>query len=165
MSKEKPAEETPKKGSDAQSSEFMHRVRLAGVIVDGNMPVTTALRQIKGIGYRTAVAVIPALGVDEKTKIGSLSEKKIADIEKTLEGMDKKLPAWMLNRQKDRATGDDTHLLGPDLDMARREDINLQKKIKSYRGVRHHLKLPVRGQRTRSSFRTGGTLGVKRKKG
>ena len=38
------------------------------------------------------------------------------------------------------------------------------KEIKSYRGLRHSLKLPVRGQRTRSHFRTkGNAMGVKKK--
>ncbi|HDD46536.1 MAG TPA: 30S ribosomal protein S13, partial [Candidatus Aenigmarchaeota archaeon] len=42
-------------------------------------------------------------------------------------------------------------------------DINFMKKIKTYKGIRHALGLPVRGQRTRSSFRKGRTIGVKRK--
>jgi small subunit ribosomal protein S13 len=43
-------------------------------------------------------------------------------------------------------------------------DINELKRIKCYRGIRHAAKLPVRGQRTRGSFRTGKTVGVSRKK-
>ena len=38
------------------------------------------------------------------------------------------------------------------------------KKIHSYKGIRHESGLPVRGQRTRSSFRTGGIVGVSKKK-
>jgi small subunit ribosomal protein S13 len=70
----------------------------------------------------------------------------------------------MLNRRKDYNSGLDFHKLGPELDMTTRDDINRDKKIKAYRGMRHILGQPVRGQRTRSSFRTGGTLGVSRKK-
>jgi small subunit ribosomal protein S13 len=48
--------------------------------------------------------------------------------------------------------------------MALREDLNRLRKTRSYRGIRHELGLPVRGQRTKSSFRTGRTIGVSRKK-
>ena len=40
------------------------------------------------------------------------------------------------------------------------------KKIRSYRGVRHGVGLPVRGQRTKSNFRRNkgkASLGVKKK--
>ena len=44
-------------------------------------------------------------------------------------------------------------------------DIDKLKKIRCYRGVRHMQGLPVRGQRTRSSFRKSGkTVGVSREK-
>jgi hypothetical protein len=36
--------------------------------------------------------------------------------------------------------------------------------MRAYKGVRHELGQPVRGQRTRSSFRTQKTVGVARKK-
>lgn len=148
-----------------KKQEFMHRVRIAGVVVDGNLDVKRALMKVKGIGPRISDAVIPKLDIDENTKIGSLDEDKIAEIEAKLERLNELVPPWMLNRRKDKQTGENMHLLGPDLDMSVREDVNLQKKIKSYRGVRHHLNLRVRGQRTRSTGRTGGTLGVKRKRG
>jgi small subunit ribosomal protein S13 len=38
------------------------------------------------------------------------------------------------------------------------------KRIKSYKGVRHHLGLKVRGQRTRSTGRHGLVVGVVRAK-
>ena len=38
------------------------------------------------------------------------------------------------------------------------------KKIKSYRGVRHSQRQPVRGQRTRSHFRKGKSMGVSKAK-
>jgi hypothetical protein len=36
--------------------------------------------------------------------------------------------------------------------------------MRCYKGIRHELGLPCRGQRTRSSFRTGGIVGVVKKK-
>jgi len=46
-------------------------------------------------------------------------------------------------------------------------DIKRLKKIKSYRGLRHVLGQPVRGQRTRGHFRKNKAVGVtgKAKKG
>jgi len=43
-------------------------------------------------------------------------------------------------------------------------DIKRLKKVKSYRGMRHAFGLPVRGQRTRSHFRKGRSVGVQKKK-
>jgi small subunit ribosomal protein S13 len=45
-----------------------------------------------------------------------------------------------------------------------REDINLLRKIRSYRGIRHERGLKVRGQRTKSTGRRGLVVGVIRKK-
>ncbi|HOW33966.1 MAG TPA: 30S ribosomal protein S13, partial [Methanoregulaceae archaeon] len=47
---------------------------------------------------------------------------------------------------------------------ARDEDINLLRKIRCYRGIRHETGQKVRGQRTKSTGRTGLTVGVKKKK-
>ena len=96
--------------------------------------------------------------------MSSLSEKEIEDIENAVSGLNKNLPGWMLNRRKDLTTGENMHVVGPELDITKRADIDRQKKMRSYRGVRHSINLPVRGQRTRSSFRKGGTIGVMRKK-
>ncbi|MBP1357848.1 MAG: 30S ribosomal protein S13, partial [Sulfolobus sp.] len=58
----------------------------------------------------------------------------------------------------------DLHLISSDLLFYVRNDIEREKKIKSWRGVRHSLGLKVRGQRTRTTGRTGMTIGVKRSK-
>ena len=139
-------------------------VRLAGVVVDGNLTLPKALTKIKGIGPRMAGSVLTCIKISPKTKVGNLSEKDVSDIEKTLEGIRGIVPVWMLNHQRDIESGENMHRLGPELDMQLREDINREKKTKSYRGIRHSLNLPVRGQRTRSTFRKGATIGVSRKK-
>ena len=48
--------------------------------------------------------------------------------------------------------------------MQREFDIRKMKKIKCYKGVRHSLGQPVRGQRTRAHFRKGRSIGVTRAK-
>ena len=69
-----------------------------------------------------------------------------------------------MNRRKDCYTGKDLHLIGADIDLTKREDINRLKKIRAYRGIRHELGLPVRGQRTRANGRRGLALGVSRRR-
>ena len=69
----------------------------------------------------------------------------------------------MLNRRKDFETGRDLHLVGTDVDIAVRSDIGRERRIRSRRGIRHELGLPVRGQRTRTTGRKGLVVGVKRK--
>lgn len=150
---------------ETEKDEFRHMVRLSGVILDGNLDLARTLTHIKGIGQRISLSLIGSLEMDPEVKLGSLNNEEIEKIEEGIKNIDKTTPPWMLNRQKDMLTGDNLHLTGSDLDMSNREDINLQKRIKSYRGIRHSLKLPVRGQRTRTSFRKGSTVGVKRKKG
>ena len=51
-----------------------------------------------------------------------------------------------------------------ELTFAVKSDIDSMKKMRCYKGIRHELGQPVRGQRTRSSFRTGGIVGVVKKK-
>ena len=70
----------------------------------------------------------------------------------------------MFNRRKDYVTGDNKHLIMSDLDFSLREDVKRMERTKSYKGVRHALGLPVRGQRTKTGFRRGGTtVGVFKK--
>ena len=78
--------------------------------------------------------------------------------------VEKRLPWWMLNRRKDLISGEDKHIMGSDLVLKLRDDINLLRKIRSYRGIRHERGLRVRGQRTKSTGRRGMVVGVMRKK-
>ena len=151
-------------GATGEDTGIVELVRLAGVVVQGHLTVPKALMKVKGVGPRVAETFAGKIGFASATKIGSLNESQLAEIEKKLENVNTILPSWMLNRRKDFVTGIDLHKFGPDLDIQTREDINREKKIKSYKGIRHSFGLPVRGQRTRSSFRTGTTLGVSRKK-
>lgn len=73
------------------------------------------------------------------------------------------LPGWLLNRAKDLETGKDLHLIGSDLTLQIKNDIEEMKKIRSWRGYRHAYGLKVRGQRTKVTSRTGKAVGVKKK--
>jgi len=73
------------------------------------------------------------------------------------------IPSWLYNRRKDPETGRDKHIAVSRLELTKRMDIGQMRKLKTYKGVRHSFGLPVRGQRTRSSFRHGRSVGVVRK--
>ena len=73
------------------------------------------------------------------------------------------IPTWLMNRRKDRETGEDKHILSSDLDLTKQFDIRFMRKVKSYKGVRHAAKSKkVRGQSTKSTGRTG-TVATRRK--
>ncbi|MCD6503523.1 MAG: 30S ribosomal protein S13 [Euryarchaeota archaeon] len=133
--------------------EFKHIVRIAGTDLDGNRKVPYALAQIKGIGIMTGFAITRALGLDPDKKIGELPEETIQEIAELIEKFTQKLPPWLANRRKDYTTGEDLHLVSGDLDLAVRNDINRLKRIRCYRGIRHEMGLPVRGQRNKSHHR------------
>jgi len=96
--------------------------------------------------------------------MGELSDVEIERLKSAINSAEKRLPWWMLNRKKDLITGEDKHIMGSDFVLKLREDINLLRKIRSYRGIRHERGLRVRGQRTKSTGRKGLVVGVTRKK-
>ncbi|MEA1993976.1 MAG: 30S ribosomal protein S13 [Euryarchaeota archaeon] len=146
-------------------SEFRHIIRVAGVDLDGNKKVEIALTKLKGVGSNISQSVVRVLKIDPDAKLGNLEDADIEKIRKALDNPKEiNIPSWMLNRRRDYRTGEDKHVIEAELTMAKREDINRLKNISSYRGIRHGLGLPVRGQKTKSSFRTGGSIGVSRKK-
>lgn len=147
-----------------ESEELRAIVRVMGADLDGEKPLMRAISGIKGISYSMRKAIISASGYDENIKLGSLGEQDIHKIEEIIKNpQDHGIPAWMLNRRKDRESGKDLHFSGVDLEVAKRFDVQRMIDMKSYKGIRHMLGLPVRGQRTRSSFRKGRVVGVIRK--
>ena len=137
-------------------------VRLLDTDIDSALSVERGIQKIKGIGPMFAHAVCVATGIDPKTRFESLNEENLKKIENSIKNPS--VPRWLLNRRKDIKTGKDVHIVASDVNLRVREDIALLKKIRSYRGIRHELGLPVRGQRTRSSFRKNKTVGVVKKK-
>jgi len=133
--------------------------------VDGNAKIEYGLTQVRGVGKRFAQAIVRVAKINPNLRIGALPEKDLARIEEIiLNPVKNGVPNWMVNRKKDLRTGDDLHIIGNRLDISLKRDIDRMKKIKSYKGVRHHLKLKVRGQRTRSTGRHGLVVGVMRRK-
>jgi small subunit ribosomal protein S13 len=146
------------------SREFQHIIRFAGTDVEGTQPVAYALTNVKGVGIKLANAIIEKSGISPEARMGFLSSSEVEKIEDVLQNpMKYGIPQWLLNRRKDRETGKDLHLLGSDLVLQTKNDIEGMKKIRSWKGFRHSYGLKVRGQRTRSTGRKGKAIGVKKK--
>lgn len=140
-------------------------VRILGKDISGNKRLFAGLTGIQGISWTFANAICKSLKLEKKKKIHEVSESELKKIEGFVQNP--KIPGFIKNRQKDLDEGTDKHLLGADLILRKEFDIKRLKKIKSYKGNRHALGLPVRGQKTRSNFRRNrkksGAVGVKKK--
>lgn len=147
-----------------EDENFNYIVRIASSDIDGQKRTVIGLQSIKGVGKRVAEIVAKRAKVDPSVKMGSLSDEKIKELEALIVSYVEYAPEWAINRQNDYETGDDMHLLGNDLDIIQKDDINRMKMIRCYRGIRHEGHHKVRGQRTRSNGRHGLTMGVTRKK-
>jgi len=168
VTKVKPPEEKKKVAKSVKIEkpkvEIKAIVRVAGTDLNGENQLIRALKGIKGISHTMGKAICLASGFDPKTKLGSLNENEIKKIEEVIKDPVKfGIPTYLVNRMKDIETGKPVHLTGSDLEVARKFDIQKMVDMKTYKGVRHMLGLPVRGQRTRSSFRRGRVVGVVRK--
>lgn len=146
--------------ADAEAKDFHFVVHLANTDLDGNKKSVVALMSIKGLGRRMAEKVAELAGLERGQKLGAYDEKKYAEIEEIIGSLSKHFPEWMMNRQREFETGESRHIIGSDVDIAVREDINRMKMIRCYKGIRHETGQKVRGQRTRSNGRTGLTMGV-----
>jgi len=145
--------------------EFRQIVRIAGMDLQGDKAAVYAIARIKGIGINLAYAILRKLGITPHVKLGSLPESELRKLDAVLKDVSKLgFPSWMLNRRKDPFLGADRHLITSELVLAVKGDIEFMKNIRSWRGVRHMYGLKVRGQRTRTTGRTGMTVGVKRGK-
>ena len=139
-------------------------VRVLGTDLDGDKDVFHAILKIKGIGHSFSNAICKAANIDPKKKLGSFTDNEIAELEKAMrEPKEIGISAWLLNRRKNIEDGKDVHVSSSDVDVSKKFDIQRMVDKKTYKGVRHMFGLPVRGQRTRSSFRKGKTMGVVRK--
>lgn len=137
-------------------------VRILTTDIDGSLSLERALRRIKGVSFMFSKSVCIATKMDPRRKVGQLSDEEVKGLEEFIKHP--KLPAWMQNRRKDPETGETLHLTMANLELKKRDDINTLRRIRAYKGIRHELGQPVRGQRTRSSFRTQKSVGVSRKK-
>ena len=107
--------------------------RLAGVDLPREKRIQIALTYIFGIGPAIADDIIKVTGVNPDTRVKDLSEE---------------------DEQKLRAEIENNRLVEGDLRREITMNIKRLMDIGCYRGIRHRLGLPVRGQRTKTHART-----------
>ena len=143
------------------SEQYENLVRILGNDIHGELNMLIGLRQIKGIGYMFANAMLQVLKINPHQKVGNLTTEQISSIEKIIQNpKDANFPIWFLNRRQDIETGEDLHLVTSDIAFNIRNDVEREKALFSWRGYRHMYGLKVRGQRTRCTGRKGGAVGV-----
>jgi small subunit ribosomal protein S13 len=161
MSAEEPDDtETDTEGEGEEDEEIRYFVRVGQTDLDGTKSVERSLSEMNGIGRRTARIIAQEAGIDRTATLGLLEEDEIDEMISLIEDYGEAVPDWLANRRNDFYSGETTHETGNDLSLTRQHDINRMQMIGSYRGVRHERGQKVRGQRTKSTGRTEGTIGV-----
>ncbi len=107
--------------------------RISGIDVPANKRIEFALRYIHGIGPTLAMYVLKEAQVEVGVKAKDLSEEEITRIGSVI---------------------DRNYQVEGQLRRMVQSNIARLKDIKCYRGIRHRVHLPVRGQRTRTNART-----------
>ncbi|MFP4629031.1 MAG: 30S ribosomal protein S13 [Halobacteriales archaeon] len=152
MSTEDPADEA--------EEDIRYFVRIEQTDLDGTKSVERALSEMDGIGRRAARIIADDVGVSPTETLGLLDDDDIDAIVDRVTNLEEHVPPWLTNRARDYYTGETEHVVGNDLGLQRERDINRMKKINSYKGARHRRGQKVRGQRTKSTGRTEGTVAV-----
>jgi small subunit ribosomal protein S13 len=158
MSDEQP-EDAGEDGAD-EEEDIQYFVRIGQTDLDGTKSVERALTEMNGIGRRAVRIIADRADVDRRETLGALDEETIDDVVDLVRGFADEVPDWLTNHRNDFFDGETTHEVGNDLELTRRQDVNRMKMIDSYKGVRHKRGQKVRGQRTKSTGRTEGTIGV-----
>ena len=106
--------------------------RISGVDIPENKRVEVALRYLYGIGKYNSLEVLKKVEISPDKRAKDLTADEISKIAKILEEV----------------------LVEGELRKQIRDNVERLKRIGSYRGHRHSVGLPVRGQRTRTNART-----------
>ena len=166
MEEEKDKKQKPKEFKKPELMEDIRLIRILSTDIPGNKKLYCGLTYIKGISWSISNAICKQLNVDKNKKIQDLTKEEVEKISVFIKNPN--LPEFLLNRRKDYESGNNKHLYGADLDLQKEFDIKKLKKMKAYKGIRHQLGQPVRGQRTKSHFRKerkrSGAVGVKKVK-
>ncbi|MFC1653566.1 30S ribosomal protein S13 [Patescibacteria group bacterium] len=106
--------------------------RISGVDIPDNKRTIVSLTYIHGIGKKYSKNILTEANIDENKRAKELTGDEISRIAKIL----------------------DRYNTEGNLRKTIRENVDRLKRIGSYRGLRHTMGLPVRGQRTRVNART-----------
>ena len=107
-------------------------MRIAGVDIPDHERAEIGLTRFFGIGRKNVFELAKKAKIPLDTRIKDLSRDDVGSLMKALESFK----------------------IEGDLKKEIRENIDRLRAIKSYRGIRHIVNLPVRGQRTKTNART-----------
>jgi small subunit ribosomal protein S13 len=119
--------------------------RIAGIDLPRDKRVLIGLTYLYGIGRPTSQKILEKVNIDVNTRIKDLTEDEVSKLRTILE------EEYLIEGDLRREVG---------MNIKRLQDIG------SYRGIRHRKRLPVRGQKTKTTARTvkGPKRTVSRKK-
>ena len=106
--------------------------RIAGVDIPNDKRVVISLTYVYGIGLATSKKILAAAGISEDVRVRDLTSDQEDAIRREVDAI--------------KVEGD----------LRREEALNIKRliEINSYRGKRHRMGLPCRGQRTKTNART-----------
>ena len=107
-------------------------MRISGIEIPDHERAEIGLTRFFGIGKTNVIEVAKKSKIDLNTRIRDLTRDQVSDLMKVLED----------------------YTIEGDLRKEIRENIDRLKAIRSYRGIRHIVSLPVHGQRTKTNSRT-----------
>lgn len=113
--------------------------RIAGISVPMNKKVFVSLSYIFGIGKKNVFDILLKANIDANIRVKDLTEEQLGAI---------------------RSVISSDYLIEGDLRSTISSNIKNKISIGCYQGHRHRLKLPVRGQRTKTNARTRKGRGV-----
>jgi len=105
--------------------------RILGIDIPDNKKVFYAIQSLYGVGKKIAEVALKEAQVDPDKRAKDLNNDEIGRIQRVLEKYE----------------------LEGDLRRHVNDNVDRLKRIKAYRGIRHIMKLPVRGQRTKTNSR------------
>lgn len=107
--------------------------RIAGVNIPANKRLVISLTYIYGVGLTSAQKICKDTGISESKKVKDLVDQELITLRSIIE-------------KQYQVEGD----------LRREVNLNIKKKkdMRSYEGLRHIRRLPVRGQNTHSNART-----------
>ncbi len=107
--------------------------RIAGVDLPKKKRIEYALTYIYGIGLTTSRKILDATGISYDKRVYELNEEEVAAIRKEIQN---------------------NYMVEGDLRKKVAMDIKALMDLGNYRGLRHRVGLPVRGQKTKTNART-----------
>jgi len=108
--------------------------KILGVTLNASKSALYAIQDLYGIGKTLSSNILDKLKIDHTIKVKDMDEADFGKIRSEIESGE--------------------YLVEGELRQKIYRDINRLKTIKSYRGIRHRMGLPVRGQRTKTNART-----------